>query len=130
VEDHRQDGGPKGLTSRLLCRVDEICDPGSRGFRFGSGTEMRLIFLVRHSGRIVAYENSCPHTGSPLDFRPDGFLDLAKRHILCATHGALFRIEDGYCLAGPCAGQGLKPVAITIESGCICLSPGGAASAG
>ena len=117
------------MSSAVLCRVDEIGDPGSRGFRFGSGTELRLIFLVRHGGRIRAYENSCPHTGSPLDFRPDGFFDIDKRHILCATHGALFRIEDGYCLAGPCAGQGLKPVAITIESGRICLSPEGPASA-
>ncbi len=112
-----------------LCRLDEIGDPGSRGFRIGSGTETRAVFVVRHGGRVVAYENACPHTGSPLDWRPDSFLDLEKRHILCATHGALFRIEDGYCFAGPCAGQGLKPVAITIEAGCISLSPGGAASA-
>jgi nitrite reductase/ring-hydroxylating ferredoxin subunit len=110
-------------TSIPLCRLDELGDPGSRGFRFGSGTETRAIFVVRHGGRVLAYENSCPHTGSPLDFRPDGFFDVEKRHILCATHGALFRIEDGYCLAGPCAGQGLKPVAITIASGCISLSP-------
>jgi naringenin degradation protein FdeD len=118
-----------GTTSTPLCRLDELGDPGSRGFRFGSGTEMRAIFVVRHSGRVFAYENSCPHTGSPLDFRPDGFFDIEKRHILCATHGALFRIEDGYCLAGPCAGQGLKPVAIAIESGVICLSPEGAVPA-
>ncbi|HKX10668.1 MAG TPA: Rieske (2Fe-2S) protein [Stellaceae bacterium] len=112
-----------------LCHLDEIPEPGSLGFRLGSGTETRAIFVVRRDGRVVAYENSCPHTGSPLDWRPDVFLDLEKRHILCATHGALFRIEDGYCLAGPCAGKGLKPVAITIEEGCICFSPTGAASA-
>ncbi len=126
MEDHREDGGHQGLSLTFLCRVDELGDPGSRAFRFGSGTEMRAIFVVRHGGRVVAYENSCPHTGSPLDWRPGGFLDLEKRHILCATHGALFRIEDGYCLAGPCAGQGLKPVAITIEAGCISLSPSAA----
>ena len=118
------------MTSSPLCRLDEIPEPGSRGFRFGSGAGMRALFIVRHGGRVVAYENSCPHTGSPLDWRPDQFLDLERRHILCATHGALFRIEDGYCLAGPCAGKGLKPVAVTIESGCICLSPAGEASAG
>jgi naringenin degradation protein FdeD len=111
------------LSSTFLCRVDELGDPGSLGFRFGSGTETRAIFVVRHGGRVLAYENSCPHTGSPLDFRPDGFFDVEKRHILCATHGALFRIEDGYCLAGPCAGASLKPVTIAIESGRICLRP-------
>lgn len=116
-------------TSIPLCRLEEIEEPGSRVFRLGSAAEMRAVFIVRHSGRVVAYENSCPHTGSPLDWRPGGFLDVDKRHILCATHGALFRIEDGYCLAGPCAGKGLKPVAITIEAGCISLSPEGPASA-
>jgi len=27
--------------------------------------------------------------------------------IQCATHGALFLIESGECIAGPCAGQSL-----------------------
>jgi nitrite reductase/ring-hydroxylating ferredoxin subunit len=72
-------------------------------------------------GRAVAYENSCPHLGSPLDWVPDQFLDLEKRHILCATHGALFRISDGHCLAGPCVGKSLKPVPIRIDRGSIYL---------
>ena len=110
-----------------LCRLDDIPEPGSRGFRIGSGSESRAVFVVRQSGRVLAYENSCPHTGSPLDWVPDRFLDLEKRHILCATHGALFRIEDGYCVAGPCVGKSLKPVPITVESGHVCLKREGAA---
>ena len=105
----------------LLCRLDEIAEPGSRGFRIGSGGETRAIFVVRAGGRVVAYENSCPHLGSPLDWVPDRFLDLEKRHILCATHGALFRISDGHCLAGPCVGKNLKPVPIRIDRGSIYL---------
>ena len=35
---------------------------------------------------------------------------------------ALFRIADGYCLAGPCAGKRLKPVPITVSAGSIYLS--------
>ena len=106
----------------LLCRLDEIAEPGSRGFRIGAGgSETRAIFVVRHGGRVAAYENSCPHLGSPLDWVPDRFLDLEKRFILCATHGALFRIGDGHCLAGPCAGKSLKPVPIRLEAGSIYL---------
>jgi nitrite reductase/ring-hydroxylating ferredoxin subunit len=118
---HSQDGGHQGLSS--LCRLDDIPEPGSRGFRIGSGSETRALFVVRRGGRVFAYENSCPHTGSPLDWVPDRFLDLERRHILCATHGALFRIEDGYCLAGPCAGKSLKSVSITVKSGCVCFNP-------
>jgi len=36
--------------------------------------------------------------------------------IQCATHGALFRIRDGYCVAGPCAGQGLIPLEVKVEA--------------
>jgi len=125
VAHHREDGGHQGLNS--LCRLDDIPEPGSRGFRIRSGSETRALFVVRQGGRVFAYENSCPHTGSPLDWVPDRFLDLEKRHILCATHGALFRIEDGYCLAGPCAGKSLKSVSITVKSGCVCFNPDSAA---
>jgi nitrite reductase/ring-hydroxylating ferredoxin subunit len=118
------------LSSTPLCRLDEIAEPGSRGFRIGGGGgETRAIFVVRQDGRVVAYENSCPHLGSPLDWVPDRFLDLEKRYILCATHGALFRIEDGLCLAGPCARKSLKPVPIKIKAGSIYLGPDGTASA-
>lgn len=104
-----------------LCRVDELAEPGSRGFRFGGGADRRAIFVVRRGGRIFGYENSCPHTGSPLDWVPDRFLDRERRLILCAIHGARFRIEDGYCLDGPCAGARLAPVALRVEAGAIYL---------
>ena len=64
-------------------------------------------FLVRHGGRVLAYVDSCPHTGAPLNWEPDRFLDIDQRYIQCATHGALFRIDDGLCVQGPCAGQSL-----------------------
>ena len=104
-----------------LCRLDEIAEPGSRGFRLGSGSSSRALFVVRHGGRVVAYENVCPHVGSPLDWVPDRFLDIERRFILCATHGALFRIEDGHCVEGPCAGKGLTPVPILVEGGEVYL---------
>ena len=109
------------MSGRRLCRLDEIAEPGSRGFRFGSGTETRAFFVVRHNGRVVAYENVCPHVGSPLDWVPDRFLDIEQRFILCATHGALFRIEDGHCVEGPCAGKALAPVRIRVDEGEIYL---------
>jgi nitrite reductase/ring-hydroxylating ferredoxin subunit len=104
---------------RLLCRLADIPDPGSRGFELEEGP----IFLVRRGAVLAAYVNSCPHTGGPLDWVEDQFLDLERRRILCATHGALFRLEDGECLAGPCKGKGLTPVAITVTEGEVRLAP-------
>jgi nitrite reductase/ring-hydroxylating ferredoxin subunit len=102
---------------RLLCRLAEIPDPGSRGFEIDGCPGDRAIFLVRRGDVVAAYVNSCPHTGGPLDWVEHQFLDIERRHILCATHGALFRFEDGHCLAGPCKGKSLTPVAIAVTAG-------------
>jgi nitrite reductase/ring-hydroxylating ferredoxin subunit len=40
---------------------------------------------------------------------------------LCTTHGALFRVEDGHCLSGPCEGKRLTAIAIRVEGGEILL---------
>jgi nitrite reductase/ring-hydroxylating ferredoxin subunit len=103
---------------RALCPLAEIPDPGSRGFEIDG----RSLFLVRRGDVLAGYVNSCPHTGGPLDWVEGRFLDLERRHILCATHGAIFRIEDGHCLAGPCAGKGLTKVAVVVEEGIVLLA--------
>ncbi len=39
--------------------------------------------------------------------------------IVCSTHGAEFRIEDGFCLRGPCAGRSLEAVPAALRDGVI-----------
>lgn len=102
------------MTTRL-CRLDEIPDGAARGFELGEGTERRDLFVLRRGDRLFAFRNECPHAGSPLDLMPDQFLSADRRHLQCHTHGALFRIEDGKCVAGPCLGRALTPVAVRIE---------------
>jgi len=104
-----------------LCRLDEVPEGGSRGFTIGTGREQRELFVVRRGAQVFAYENVCPHTGVTLDWQPDVFLDIEKRFIQCATHGALFRIEDGYCIYGPCIGASLRALPTRIEDGLIRL---------
>jgi nitrite reductase/ring-hydroxylating ferredoxin subunit len=109
---------------RPLCRAEELAEGTGRGFRFGSGPDLQAVFVVRKAGALHAYDNACPHLGTPLNFLPDRFLDRDGRHLLCSTHGALFRIEDGYCIAGPCLGKSLRPVPIAVEGGEIVLLGG------
>jgi nitrite reductase/ring-hydroxylating ferredoxin subunit len=101
----------KDGATQLLCRLDDVPDGGSRGFRLrdAEGREQR-VFAVRRGEALWAYRNVCPHRGTPLDWRPDDFLDREGRHIVCATHGAVFRVEDGVCIAGPCPGEQLTPL--------------------
>ncbi|MCP4326879.1 MAG: Rieske (2Fe-2S) protein [Alphaproteobacteria bacterium] len=99
-----------------LCHIDDIPDPGGRGFTFGAGTERWEVFVIRRGGEVHAYENTCPHTGTPLETLPDRFLTADQSLILCSTHGARFRIDDGYCVAGPCEGRRLTPVAVDLAA--------------
>lgn len=102
----------------ILGPLDDIAMPGSKGYLLEDGRE---IFVVRHAGGTHAYLNRCPHTGSPLDWVPDQFLDLDKAHIQCATHDARFRLHDGFCVKGPCAGGALTPLALDIREGVLHL---------
>jgi len=104
----------------VLCRLDEIPDGAARCFRAtdARGRERRLL-VVRRGETARAYVNSCPHQGTPLDLRPDDFFDAQGRHLVCATHGAVFRPDDGLCLAGPCAGESLEAVGVEVRGGCV-----------
>ena len=90
----------------------------------------REIFVVRQGDRVYAYFNQCPHTGGPLDWVPDQFLNLEQDHIQCATHAALFRIQDGLCVAGPCSGDRLTAVPAHVEDGAIVIRPGAGGGTG
>ena len=106
---------------RILCRLADISDGGSKGFEICEGPTAFEFFIARKGARIYAYENSCPHTGGPLDWTPDRFIDGDSGHILCATHGALFRVETGECLAGPCVGDWLRALRVSIDGEDIVL---------
>ena len=107
---------PMNNTSiRTVCSLADLPEGSSRGFSIrGAEAVCEDIFLVHKNGRVSAYLNSCPHTGGPLDWVPDKFLNLDGDLIQCATHEALFRIDDGVCIAGPCAGRSLTPLRVEI----------------
>lgn len=91
------------MTSNLdiaLCHLDDIPDGEAKGFEIDRPEEIIDIIVVRRGGYIFGYRNSCPHIGTPLNWVEDDYMTLDKQHILCAAHGAEFRIEDGYCLRG------------------------------
>jgi nitrite reductase/ring-hydroxylating ferredoxin subunit len=108
--------GGRGL--RALCRLDELPDGTARGFGPAPGGFTGL-FAVRQGGAVFVYVNSCPHIGTPLEWTADRFLSHDGSLIVCATHGAEFRIADGECLRGPCLGDRLEPVMTEIKDGTI-----------
>ena len=105
----------------VLCRLDDIADGESRGFSHTLKDNDIEFFVVRKGDVVFGYFNDCPHIGTPLNWKNKNFLTLDKSMIVCATHGAVFRIEDGNCSAGPCVGQRLKPIDVTCKNGNILL---------
>ena len=109
-------GTAAGEGERVLCRLDEIPDNEARGFPAAPGGFTGL-FAVRRGDRVFVYVNSCPHVGLPLEPLPDRFLDARRQNIVCAAHGARFRVEDGVCVSGPCLGDALETVEARIVDG-------------
>jgi len=108
---------------RVVCRLSEL-EGGARGFSIrGSDWPLRL-FVVRAADTVRGYLNRCPHAGHPLDLRPQHFLTADGTLILCSSHGALFEKSTGYCVAGPCAGRSLTPVALEVKCGLVLLADG------
>ncbi len=106
---------------RVLCRLDEIADGGAKGFPGPPGSFTGL-FAVRRGARVFVYENVCPHIGTSLNLQPDKFLSSDGSLVVCVTHGAEFRIEDGACVSGPCLGERLTALPVRIVDGAVVLA--------
>ena len=109
---------------RVICRLSDLGDAGARGFTVGRGDWPLRGFVVRTQDGVRGYVNRCPHAGHPLNLGPNRFLTPGGELILCASHGALFDRQTGFCIAGPCSGQSLTSVPLTIESGFVMLAEG------
>ncbi len=106
---------------RVICPLHELGDPGARGFTMGAGDWPLRGFVVRRGAIVRAYVNHCPHAGFPLNWQADQFLAPHAPLILCVMHGALFDIEDGRCVSGPCEGLALHPLPVSVQQGYVML---------
>jgi nitrite reductase/ring-hydroxylating ferredoxin subunit len=112
----RAQATPSAVT---LCALSDLADPGARGFVLQIGEAYFHGFVVRKDGSVHGYVDRCPHAGLPLPQRLDVYLTLDESLIQCSWHGALFRIVDGACVGGPCAGARLAPWPVAVVEGLI-----------
>lgn len=104
---------------QVLCHIDEVGEAG-KGFRLkgvypSKPDAVFPIFIVPDGDDLHCYMNICPHQGTPLELKPDTFLDVDRKLIQCSTHWAMFRKEDGYCVKGPCVGRSLKKLPVRVD---------------
>jgi len=82
--------------------------------------ENTSIIIHRDGEKFSAWLNICPHAGRRLDYVPGKFL-LDQGLLVCAAHGASFRLADGECVAGPCRGEHLISVPLVRRGEKLCL---------
>lgn len=106
------------MTQAILCPVDAISDGTSKGFQLEND---KSVFVVGDDGAVFVYLNECPHLHVNLEWQEDTFLDSEGKLIECATHGALFEMNTGHCIVGPCEGESLTAIPHRIEDGQIVI---------
>ena len=78
--------------------------------------------LLRTKDGVRAYKNECRHLPMRLDDRePADIWDEHHRYLVCNSHGARYRPDDGLCVAGPCEGSHLKELPVVVENGDVFL---------
>lgn len=87
--------------------------------RIDDGTR-REVILTRRNGDVLAYENRCQHWRDVRLDKGDG-ARTRDGEIVCAKHGAIFAVESGECVHGPCMGAALAPVSVSVAGGEVTL---------
>ncbi len=97
--------------------LDLIADGAARNYVLQIGANRFHGFVVRRGEAAFGYVDRCPHAGLPLAQALDQYLTPDGGMIACSWHGAVFSIEDGACLGGPCAGARLTPWPVRVDDG-------------
>ena len=109
------------MTATEICKIDDIPDNDARGMIAAVDGKQRNIIVVRKSNQAYAYLNWCPHTQVLIDQIPNKFFDAEHKFLVCSKHGARFRPEDGFCVSGPCEGDSLPVLNVTVKDGAVFL---------
>lgn len=108
-----------------VCRESELIEGVVRTAPLGhdrDGRPIQALLLRDETGAIVAYRNLCRHLPVPLDGGTGELLSDDGMHLVCGTHGATYRVHDGYCVDGPCEGMALQPLTVRTAGGDLYVS--------
>ncbi len=115
LNDEREIPGP------ALALVSAIEDGGFADAEATVDDSPESLILHRDGVEVRAWLNVCPHAGRRLDWAPGKFLKSKDGLLVCAVHGASFELQRGECVAGPCRGDALRPVAVEVRDGKVFL---------
>ena len=111
------------LNAEPLLSLEALADGALAEAGAVLGGDAESLILYRQGGEVRAWLNVCPHAGRRLDWAPGKFMHSREGLLVCAVHGASFELEGGLCVAGPCRGDALRPVAVEVRDGQVWLAP-------
>ena len=109
------------MSNTEICKIEDLPDNDAKGMVAVVEGKQRNIFVARKGEAAFAYLNWCPHNQVLIDQIPNKFFNGEKTFIQCSKHGALFQVEDGLCIEGPCEGESLKALTTSVEDGVVYL---------
>lgn len=109
-------------TERLICASTALVEGGD-GVRFQVDQWGKAVpaFAIRFRERVYAYLNQCSHVPVELDWDNGRFFDSSGLYLICATHGAMYAPESGFCVGGKCKGKRLTSLPVIERDGSIYL---------
>ena len=111
----------------VICAVDSIKAGSARGFSLsridetGESRPFRIVIVRIEANAFVGYVNSCPHAGVWLNIGAGEFFSSDHAFLKCGRHGALFEIETGLCVDGPCKDKRLEQIKLVVVDGDVCI---------
>ena len=105
----------------VLCNLADIPDKGAKEVVFGTDYDSFRVVLLRAGGGVHAYRNRCAHVHIPLNYEPDVFHVYDGNVLMCAHHGAMYRVADGFCFDGPCEGASLSSVPVAVRGDAVVI---------
>jgi nitrite reductase/ring-hydroxylating ferredoxin subunit len=97
----------------IVLNSQDLLD-GELGLRFNMPMYGEYVtgFVIRYQNKVYAYVNQCAHVPVELDWEEGAFFTAQKDYLICATHGAHYLPNTGFCVMGPCKGKSLKPISV------------------
>lgn len=103
-----------------VCYESELGPTDVQAVALPRGEDRRpreALVLRGEDGEPRAYLNRCRHLPVPIDGGSKQYLTRGGEYLLCGTHGALYRKNDGVCVAGPCLNLALETLELQDEHG-------------
>ncbi|WP_455366822.1 Rieske (2Fe-2S) protein [Kaarinaea lacus] len=74
--------------------------------------------VVKADEEVAVYLDLCPHNKIELTQTGD-YMSADGTRLMCASHGATFKLEDGSCDRGPCQGDTLAKIPFELTEGVV-----------